>query len=147
VNIETGEFYKVSHKTKGEFVLAVRLTGTIFTTGMIVAGKANASEKKNEKGVGEQTTVRNSFCEFELITGPEIDNDEKFYSLLKKERKGIMKLFITYELHGSTKITETDEICRVRDGFWIDDSGEICFSNNAQKYIMPHMIKEIRIEN
>jgi hypothetical protein len=55
-----------------------------------------------------------------------------------------MRLIITYELNGVSNVTETDEICRVRDGFWIDASGKICFSNEAQKYIMPHMVKEIR---
>ncbi len=58
-----------------------------------------------------------------------------------------MKLIISYELKGVSKVTESDEICRVRDGFWIDDSGQICFSNNAQTFIMPHMIKEIRKEH
>ncbi len=55
-----------------------------------------------------------------------------------------MKLIITYELGGVLSVTETDEICRVRDGFWIDAEGKICFSKSAEKYIMPHMVKEIR---
>ena len=55
-----------------------------------------------------------------------------------------MRLIITYELHGLSKITETDELCRVRDGFWIDDSGNFCQSQDAVIFIMPHMIREIR---
>ncbi len=55
-----------------------------------------------------------------------------------------MRLIISYELKGVSKVTEADEICRVRDGFWVDDFGQICFSGDAQTFIMPHMIKEIR---
>lgn len=87
MKIKTGEIYKVKHKTKGEFVLAVRFTDTIFTTGMIVAGKAGASEKKNEKGTGEKVTVRNAFCEFEKITEPEIDGGQNFIHFEKKKGK------------------------------------------------------------
>ncbi len=55
-----------------------------------------------------------------------------------------MKLIVTYELHGVSKITESDELCRLREGFWIDDSGGFCQSDDAVIYIMPHMIREIR---
>ncbi len=58
-----------------------------------------------------------------------------------------MKYIVTYELNGVSKVTESEEIYRVRDGFWIDDSGQICFSQDAQSFIMPHMIKEIRKEH
>ncbi len=58
-----------------------------------------------------------------------------------------MKLIVTYELNGTSKVTEAVEICRVRDGFWIDDSGKICYSQDAQTFILPHMIKEIRKEH
>lgn len=55
-----------------------------------------------------------------------------------------MRLIVTYELNGISKSTETDELCQLRDGFWIDDSGNFCQSMEAEIFIMPHMIKEIR---
>ena len=58
-----------------------------------------------------------------------------------------MKLIISYEMKGVSHVTETEEICRVRDGFWVDDSWEICYSQDVQVFIMPHMIKEIRKEH
>ena len=58
-----------------------------------------------------------------------------------------MGLIVTYELNGISKVTEFDDICEVYDGFWIDDSGQICFMQDAQFFIMPHMIKEIRKEH
>lgn len=57
-----------------------------------------------------------------------------------------MKLIISYELHGTSRFTEADEICRVRDGFWVNDSWKLCYSQDARIFIMPHMIKEIRKE-
>ena len=75
-----------------------------------------------------------------------------------------MRLIVTYELNGISKITETDDLCKLLQGFWIDASGNfsqgldteieiidasenICYSNEAEIFIMPHMIKEIRKEN
>ena len=55
-----------------------------------------------------------------------------------------MRLIIKYEYNGPAKVTEVDEICKVRDGFWIDKDGEFCLSKDSHKYVMPHMIKEIR---
>jgi hypothetical protein len=54
-----------------------------------------------------------------------------------------MKLIITFELDGISKVTETDELCKVREGFWIDDSGNYCQSHEASIYILPHMIHRI----
>jgi hypothetical protein len=58
-----------------------------------------------------------------------------------------MKLRIVYELNKVLKVTETDELFRVRDGFRIDASGNYCQSIEAETFILPHMIKEIRKEN
>lgn len=55
-----------------------------------------------------------------------------------------MRLIVRYELNGVIKTTEADELCRVRDGFWIDESGNFCQSMKAESFILPHMIKEIR---
>lgn len=60
-----GSIYQVKHKDKGTFSIFVRFTDTIFTTGKVIKGKAKASEEKNDKNVGDQITVQNSFCEFE----------------------------------------------------------------------------------
>ena len=57
-----------------------------------------------------------------------------------------MKLIVSYELNGVFRVTVADEICRVRDGFWVDGSWELCYSQNARFFIMPHMITEIRKE-
>jgi len=55
-----------------------------------------------------------------------------------------MKLRVKYELNGSSKVTEADEICRIREGFWIDESGNFTHGSDAGVFILPHMIKEIR---
>ncbi len=57
-----------------------------------------------------------------------------------------MRLIVSYELKGVSHVTETDEIWRVRDGFWVDDSWKLCYCQGAIFFIMPHMIKEIRKE-
>jgi hypothetical protein len=58
-----------------------------------------------------------------------------------------MKLIVTYEMDGISKVTEVDELCKVRDGFWIDGSGNFCLSCKAEIYILPHMIHRIHKEH
>jgi hypothetical protein len=56
-----------------------------------------------------------------------------------------IRIFCTYELNGTAKIIEVDELLKVRQGFWVDDSGNFCHtSTEAQNFIMPSMIREIR---
>jgi Na+-transporting NADH:ubiquinone oxidoreductase subunit NqrD len=54
-----------------------------------------------------------------------------------------MKLIIKYELIGISRITEADELCKVRDGFWVDTDGKFCMSKDSAEYILPHMIHRI----
>lgn len=57
-----------------------------------------------------------------------------------------MILKVTFELNGLSRITEVDELCKARDGFWIDGSGNYTQTHLADTFVMPHMIKEIRKE-
>ncbi len=63
----TGRVYKVKHRSKGTFLVAVQFTDKNFTTGMVLEGKVKAFEEKNEISSGGQVTVRNSFCEFKRM--------------------------------------------------------------------------------
>ncbi len=67
MKILKGSVYQVKHKDKGVFLIAVQFTDKNFTTGMVVEGKVEAFEEKNEISSGGQVTVRNSFCEFKKI--------------------------------------------------------------------------------
>jgi hypothetical protein len=56
-----------------------------------------------------------------------------------------MKLYCTYELNGGSKVVVVDELLKIRQGFWVDDSGNFSqTSTDAKKFIMPTMIREIR---
>ncbi len=68
-----------------------------------------------------------------------------------------MRLYCAFELNGILEVVAVDELCKVRDGFWIDSAGnftenqydsagKFCQGVSAEKFIMPHMIKEIRKE-
>lgn len=58
-----------------------------------------------------------------------------------------MKLYCSYDLNGVLKTTEVDDILKVTQGFWIDDSGNFCeTSTGAKIFIISHMIKGIRRE-
>jgi hypothetical protein len=49
-------------------------------------------------------------------------------------------------MDGISNVTEADELCKVRSGFWIDHSGKFCQSHEAEIYILPHMIQRIHKE-
>ncbi len=54
-----------------------------------------------------------------------------------------------YEKDGKFKTVEVQELCFVREGFWIDSSGNFsdgidCECVGPELYIMPHMIKEMK---
>ncbi len=56
------------------------------------------------------------------------------------------KIVCTYEMNGVSSVTEANELCQLRGGFWIDEDGAFCQSIDARIFIMPHMIREIRKE-
>ncbi len=64
MTIEAGKIYKVKHRHKGEFCLAVQFSDKNFTTGLVVEGKPISFSEVCAFSAGSQYTVRNSFCEF-----------------------------------------------------------------------------------
>ena len=64
MKLEIGSVYNVRHERKGTFMIAVKSTDEIFTTGLVIGGKVHAIQEENEKGYGDKVTVRNSFCKF-----------------------------------------------------------------------------------
>ena len=67
MKIKVGTVCKVKHRRKGNFVIVVRFTDNNFTTGMIVKGKAKVLSGESEFLIGDDVTVRNSFCKFERV--------------------------------------------------------------------------------
>lgn len=67
MQIETGSVYRVKHRRKGKFYLAVKFTDKTFTTGMIIGRKLIAFSEEGEVSTGTETRVRNSLCEFERV--------------------------------------------------------------------------------
>lgn len=54
-----------------------------------------------------------------------------------------MKLKVTFELNGLSKVTEVEELHQVKGGFWIDKSDNFCLSHEAEIYVLPHMIRHV----
>ncbi len=59
--VEVGKTYAVDHQRKGKFVMQVTSRDDEFVTGIVVQGKAKAMMRYNEREVGEEVTVRESF--------------------------------------------------------------------------------------
>lgn len=66
-NLEVKKTYKVNHSRKGTFELKITSLSEEWVTGIIVNGMARAMLPYNEKEIGEEITIRRSFCRFEEI--------------------------------------------------------------------------------
>lgn len=59
-----GNEYLVTHSRKGKFTARVKSVDDEWVTLEVTAGKVGAMCNYNEAGVGEEVTVRLSFCQF-----------------------------------------------------------------------------------
>lgn len=66
-NIEIKKTYKVNHSRKGIFELNITRIDEEWVTGIIVNGMAKAILSYNERLIGDEITIRRSFCSFEEI--------------------------------------------------------------------------------
>lgn len=55
-------------------------------------------------------------------------------------------LICTYEMDGISKVTQIGDIGKLYRGFWVDASGNFTHGEDAEIYIMPHMIRDVRKE-
>ena len=65
---EVDKTYNINHSRKGEFALSVTKVDDEWVTGRLVAGTPHYLNHYNEKELGEEMTVRISFCSFEEVT-------------------------------------------------------------------------------
>lgn len=65
--VEVGKTYKIRSDRKGTFVARITMINDVWVTGVLVSGKAGAMLKENEVYVGEEVTLRRSFCSFDQI--------------------------------------------------------------------------------
>ncbi len=59
--MEVGKTYKVTHARKGTFVVEVTGLSPTWMTGVMVDGTTRTMMPENEKGAGEDVTLRISF--------------------------------------------------------------------------------------
>ena len=64
MELQIGKEYMVNHQRKGKFSAQVKAVDDVWATLEVTAGKAGAMCSYNEAGVGEEVTVRRSFCHF-----------------------------------------------------------------------------------
>lgn len=64
MELQIGKEYMVNHQRKGKFSAQVKAVDDVWVTLEVTAGKASAMCSYNEAGVGEEVTVRRSFCHF-----------------------------------------------------------------------------------
>jgi hypothetical protein len=64
MNVEAGKSYLVKHSRKGTFAMRVDKLDDEWATGVVIGGKAKAMLDYNECDVGDEITVRRSFCQF-----------------------------------------------------------------------------------
>lgn len=62
--IEVGKTYLINSQRKGTFVAKLTHVDDEWATGLVVGGKAKAMLEYNERDIGEEVTVRRSFCKF-----------------------------------------------------------------------------------
>ena len=62
--VEIGKTYLVNSQRKGTFVARITRVDSTWATGIITAGHAGAMLDYNERGKGEEVTVRRSLCKF-----------------------------------------------------------------------------------
>ena len=62
--IEAGKTYLINCQRKGTFVARLTDVGEEWATGVIVAGRSSAMMEYNARDIGEEVTVRRSFCRF-----------------------------------------------------------------------------------
>ena len=67
MSIKAGKTYNVDHVRKGKFVLHVTKTNEDWITGRLVNGEPTMLNILNAKNIGEEMTVRASFCTFTEI--------------------------------------------------------------------------------
>jgi hypothetical protein len=67
--LEVGKTYKIRSDRKGTFVARITMVSEVWVSAELVAGKAGAMLKENEVYVGEEVTVRRSFCTFTPVEG------------------------------------------------------------------------------
>lgn len=73
VNPEVGQTYRVKHSRKGIFEMRVTGVDKDWAHGVITDGFAGAILPYNEREVGEDITVRRSFCVFSAAPTPTED--------------------------------------------------------------------------
>lgn len=68
MELQDGKTYVVNSRRKGRFSMRLNRHDGEWATGTIVGGKAEAMIDYNEREVGEEVTVRISFCTFTEVT-------------------------------------------------------------------------------
>jgi hypothetical protein len=116
----------VKHETNGTFYMDVKETNEIWTKGRLIRRKADDPKGSCFFSVNDQVKIDNSLCAFILV-----------------ERKS-MKYICRYKLNGTLQVTESDDLCKLTQGFWVDKFGNFTHGGDAEKFIMPHMISEIK---
>jgi hypothetical protein len=64
MTIKVGKTYLVNSSRKGIFAMRVTQIDEEWATGIVTGGKAKAMLDYNEREIGEEVTVRRSFCTF-----------------------------------------------------------------------------------
>ena len=73
--MEIGKTYKVNHERKGTFVGKLKTKGDEFLTFEIMEGQTTVNRPENEKHVGQDVIVRESFCKLsEMNNESRLDN-------------------------------------------------------------------------
>ena len=62
------EIYEVSHTRKGTFVMQFLNESGDWVTGIITEGRTRTMAIRNSKTVGEEITIRKSFCQFKPLS-------------------------------------------------------------------------------
>ncbi len=68
-DLDIGKTYKVNSSRKGVFTGIVTQRCDTWATILVTHGKAKAMLDYNERGQGEEVTVRRSFCTFTEVKG------------------------------------------------------------------------------
>lgn len=62
--LEIGKTYDVTHSRQGKFKMKVTSLDSEFCTGVVTDGYTQTLLADNERGEGEEITIRISFCTF-----------------------------------------------------------------------------------
>lgn len=136
MKIMRDQIYLVDHEIRGVFYMKVKQTDETFTVGEINRRKGDKLESNSLVTDNNLIKIRNSLSVFNLI------NKEEAKKIKRKD--GVSMLKVKFEIEGKYKVVDIPEICKARDGFWIDSSGSFTQDNSAELFIMPHMIKEVK---